>query len=95
MDYTITLNDVQKKAMEYVAADVDEWITNAAVHRANNGIKQIVALNTAHCNANGIAIAVGEAAQVDQAYSLEVIKTGAQRNIDAEAERAAEAEAKT
>ena len=76
--------------MEYVAADVDEWITNAAVHRANSGIKEIVALNTAHCNANGIAIAVGEAAQVDQAYSLKVVKTGAQRNIDAEAEAAKE-----
>ena len=90
MDYTITLNDVQKKAMEYVAVDVDEWITNAAVHRANKGIKEIVELNIAHCNANSIAVAVGEAAQVDQAYSLEVVKTGAQRNIDAAAEEAKE-----
>ena len=45
-------------------------------------IDEIVALNTAHCNANGIAIAVGAAAQVDQAYSLGVIKTAEQRNAE-------------
>ena len=30
MDYTITLTDTEKKSMEYIAVDVDEWITNAA-----------------------------------------------------------------
>ena len=77
MDYTITLNDTEKKAMEYIATDVDDWITNAATNRARVAIAEIIALNTAHCNANSIAIAVGEAAQVEQAYSLGVIKTAA------------------
>ena len=27
MDYTITLTDTERKAMEYIAADVDDWIT--------------------------------------------------------------------
>ena len=49
-------------------------------------IDEIVALNTAHCNANSIAIGVGVTAQVDQAYSLGVVKTAEQRNIDAAAE---------
>ena len=26
MDYTITLTDTEKTAMEYIAHDVDEWI---------------------------------------------------------------------
>jgi len=78
MDYTITLTDTEKKSMEYVAADVDEWITNAATNRARIAKQQILALNTTHCNANSIAIAVGEDAQVTQAYTLGVVKTAAQ-----------------
>ncbi len=88
MDYTITLNDTEKKAMEYIATDVDDWITNAATNRARIAIDEIIALNTTHCNANSIAIAVGEAAQVNQAYSLGVIKTAA-ANM---AERAADSD---
>ena len=82
MDYTITLTDTEKKSMEYIAADVKDWIDNAATNRARIAKEQIIALNTAHCNANSIAIAVGEAAQVDQAYTLGLIKTGAQRNAE-------------
>jgi len=55
-------------------------------NRARKAKEEIIALNTAHCNANSVAIAVGEAAQIDQAYSLGVIKTAEQRAIDAAAE---------
>ena len=82
MDYTITITDTQKKGLEYVAADVDEWVTNAATARASVAIKEIIELNTAHCNANSIAIAVGEDAQVTQAYTLGVVKTAAARNAE-------------
>ena len=87
MDYTITITDTQKKGLEYVAADVDEWVTNAATARAPVAIKEIIELNTAHCNANSIAIAVGEDAQVQQAYDLGLIKTAAQRNAEASASK--------
>jgi len=82
MDYTITITDTQKKGLEYVAADLDEWITNSATARASVAIAEIIALNTAHCNANSIAIAVGEDAQVTQAYTLGVVKTAAARNAE-------------
>lgn len=75
MDYTITISDTEKKALEYVASDVDEWITNAAITRARIAKEEIIALNTAHCNANSIALAVGEDAQVTQAFTLGVVKT--------------------
>ena len=83
MDYTITLTDTEKKAMEYVAADVDTWITNAAQNRATIAKEEIIALNTAHCNANSIAIAVGGDAQVEQAYTLGVVNTAAERHAEA------------
>ena len=78
MDYTITLTDTEQKSIEYIAVDVDAWITNAAQDRARIAKEKIIALNTAHCNANSIAIAVGADAQVTQAYSLGLIKTAAQ-----------------
>ena len=73
MDYTITLTDTEKKSMEYIAVDVDEWITNAAKNRARIAKEEILALNIKHCNNNSIEIAVGEDAQVTQAYTLGVV----------------------
>ena len=73
MDYTITLTDTQTKALEWVAADPREWIANAAEARAQLAIADILPLLTAHCDANDIQLAVGEAAQVTQAYDLGVI----------------------
>ena len=87
MDYTITITDTQKKGLEFVAKDVDEWITNAATARASVAIKEIIELNTAHCNANSIQLAVGEDAQVTQAYTLGVVKTAAARNAEASASK--------
>ena len=80
MDYTITLTDTEKKSMEYISSDIDEWITNAAKNRARLSKEEIISLNTAHCNKNSVAIAVGEYAQVTQAYTIGVVKTSADRN---------------
>ena len=73
-DFTITLTDTENKAMEYCAADVDDWITNAATNRARIATDEIVALLVAHCNENSVALAVGKDAQVAQAYELGVIR---------------------
>lgn len=72
-DYTITLTETEKLGMEYIAADVDEWITNSAINRARIAVEEIIQLNTAHCNANGIQLAIGVDAQVQQAYDLGVV----------------------
>ena len=70
MDYTITLTDTEKKCMDYVTSNIDEWITNAAQNRANIAKQEILSANTEYCNSNSIAIAVGEDAQVAQAFSV-------------------------
>jgi len=74
MDYTITLTDTQIKALEWVAKDPKEWIENAATARAQRAVADILPLLTTHCNEKGIQLAVGEAAQVTQAYDLGVIE---------------------
>ena len=49
MDYTITLTDTEKKCMDYVTSDIDEWITNAAQSRAYVAKQEILAANTEYC----------------------------------------------
>lgn len=86
---TVTLTDTENKALEYAAASVQDWADNALKNRARIAKDEIVAQVVAHCNANGIALAVGEEAQVQQAFDLGVVKTAAQRNAEAETQMAA------
>ena len=85
-DITFSITDTEEKALNYVCVGIATYTDNFITNRARKAIDEIVALNTAHCNANNIAIGVGVTAQVDQAYSLGVIKTALQRIIDAAAE---------
>ena len=84
MDYTITLTESEQKAMEYIAADVDEWITNAATNRARIAIDEICALYTNHKLENNEPITVvGKDAMVLAAFEEGIIQTAAQRNEEA------------
>ena len=79
-DYTITLTDIEVKSLEYSVNGILGWIENAAKNRARIAKNEIIALNTEYCNANNIAIDVGEEAQVIQAYALGVVKTAKESN---------------
>ena len=81
-DITITLTDTENKAMEYAAFSVQDWADNALKNRARIAKDEIIALLVAHCNANEVALAVGEDAQVTQAYDLGVVQTAAQVTED-------------
>jgi len=89
VDITVQLTDTQNKCLEYAAASVQDWADNALHNRARIAQEEIIAALVAHCNANEVAMAVGVDAQVAQAFELGVVKTGAQRNADAEAAMAA------
>lgn len=80
-DYTVRLTNTEKIAMEYIARDVDDWITNATQNRARIAIEEIIKLNTDYCNAKSIALAVGIEAQVEQALSLNVIDKAVDRVV--------------
>ena len=86
MDYTITLTEAEQKAMEYIAADVDDWITNAATNRARIAIDEICQFYTNYKLENNEAITVvGKDAMVLAAYEEGLIKTVAQRIEEAAA----------
>ena len=85
-DITVSITDTEEKALNYICVGIATYTDNFITNRARKAIDEIVALNTAHCNANDIAISLGVTAQVDQAYSLDVEKTTWQRNINAATE---------
>lgn len=81
MNYTVTLTEAENKAMEYVAADPQEWIDNAAHNRARIAIDEICAIYTQHkLNNNEPITAVGKDAMVMAAFEEGIVKTGAERN---------------
>ena len=86
MDYTVTLTEAETKAMEYVAADVQDWIDNAATNRARIAIDEIVNLYVEYKLSKDEAItATNKADMVLAAYEEGIINTAAQRNEEAAA----------
>ena len=81
MDYTITLTTTEQKSLEYITPDVDDYITNFSTERARIAKLEIISLLVAHCNANDIALAVGEDAQILQAYELGVVSAAASSTV--------------
>jgi hypothetical protein len=81
--YEIELTDTEDKAMTYVVDETLDWISHAAKNRARKAKDEIIVLNIAHCNANGVTIATGEDAQVTQAFTLGVVKTAKERHDEA------------
>ena len=72
-DITISITDTEKKALEYAMVDISDWTDNAVTNQARIAKDEIISLLVAHCNANGVTIATGEAAQVTQAFTLGVV----------------------
>ena len=75
---TITITDTEKKCLEYITGSIEAWTDNAVTNRARIAKDEIIAKLITHCNANNIAMATGEEAQVTQAFDLEVVKPAAE-----------------
>ena len=69
----VTLTDTELKCLEYAANTPQDWADNALTNRARIAKDEIISLLVAHCNANSVALAVGEDAQVTQAFDLGVV----------------------
>ena len=70
----VTLTDTELKCLEYAAVSPQDWADNALTNRARIAKDEIIAALVAHCNANSVALSVGEDAQVTQAFDLKVVK---------------------
>lgn len=83
-DLTVSLTDTEHKSLEYAANSPQDWADNTLKNRAKIAKDEIISALVTHCNANDVAIATGEDAQVTQAFSLGVVKTAAARQEEAE-----------
>jgi hypothetical protein len=87
MDYIITLTEAENKAMEYIAADVQDWIDNAAHNRARIAIDEICDLYVKIKLENNQPItATNKGDMVLAAYEEGLIKTAAHRNEEVAAQ---------
>ena len=84
-EHNITLEDWEYKCFEYLMKDedIDGWLLNFAKERARKASVEILSALMEHCNENDIALAVGKAAQIEQAFELGVVKTALQREAEA------------
>ena len=81
-----TISDTDYKVFEYVTTNPTEWVEGAILNRLIDAKKVILQLIQQHCNENEIALAVGEEAQILQAFELNVVKTAEERNAEQKSE---------
>lgn len=75
MNYTITLTETEKLAMEYVALDPQEWVENAMKERARIAIDEIVKIAVEKFLELNESIPGSKDEIVSQAYSRGWINT--------------------
>ena len=87
--YTITLTSAENTALSYVALSQDDWVQNAIKERCRIAIDEIVAVTVQKCLETNTAIPSTKDAMVDLAFEQGWVKTAAERQAEAEAERLA------
>ena len=81
--YTVEYTETENNAMAYAAADVNDWIQNAAHERARIAIDEIVKLAVEKYLEAGQSIPGSKDEIVAAAFANGWVKTAAQRNEEA------------
>ena len=79
--YTVSISDAEKKAMEYVALSVQDWIDNAVDNRARIAIDEIYNAEVARMTADPDITSIP--ADKDAVVQAADIKSAATRQADA------------
>lgn len=82
---TIALTDTQYAGLEYAALSPQDWAENAVTERARIANDEIVQLTVAYCLDNGIQVPATREEIVAYAFANGVVKTAAERQVEAEA----------
>ena len=72
--YTITVDDHIHKLLESEFEDPESHFDNFVDHRYKLLYDGVLPTLIKYCNENSVGLAVGEAAQIEQAFSLGVVK---------------------
>jgi hypothetical protein len=79
-NYTITLTNTEKKAMEYAAYDPQEWVENAIKERARIATEEIVKICVEKCLETNTQIPGSKDDMVLLAFEKGWVKTGIEQN---------------
>lgn len=82
MKYTINYTETENRAMQYAAADVNDWIQNAAHERARIAIDEIVKIAVEKFLEVGQSIPGSKDEIVAVAFANGWVKTAAERNVE-------------
>ena len=82
-NYTVSISDAEKKALEYIALSVQDWIDNAVDNRARIAIDEIYNMEVARMTADPSITSIP--ADKDAVVLAADVQTAAQRNAAAEA----------
>ena len=82
--YTVSISDAEKKALEYIALSVQDWIDNAVDNRARIAIDEIYNSEVARMTADPDITSIP--ADKDAVVLAADIKSAAVRNAESEAE---------
>ena len=75
MDYTVTLTETEKLAMEYIAYEPQEWVENVVKERARIAIDEIVKISVEKFLEINESIPGSKDEIVSQAYSRGWVNT--------------------
>jgi glycine cleavage system H lipoate-binding protein len=75
MDYTVTLTETEKLAMEYIAYEPQEWVENVVKERARIAIDEIVKISVEKFLEINESIPSSKDEIVSQAYSRGWVNT--------------------
>jgi len=85
--YTVSITDAEKKALEYIAASIQDWMDNAVQNRARQAMDEIYNSEVARMTADPTVTSIP--ADKEAVVLAADIKSAAVRNAEAEAEMAA------
>ena len=71
----VNITDTEEKCLNTVMVGIGTWTDNLVTNRAREAKENIISKLVTHCNENSIALAVGEDAQVTQAYAIGIAHT--------------------
>jgi hypothetical protein len=80
--YTVNYSNAENLAMSYVAADVDEWIQNAAHERARIAIEEIVKICVEKCLETNTQIPGSKDEMAELAFEQGWVIAAADRNTN-------------
>jgi len=82
---TVSLTDTQKKAIEYLVINPQEFLNNFAHETARKSVDEILSIYTTRALDEGVAIPATRELILADAFTRGWVKTAEQRNAEAEA----------